>query len=479
MKKVLIVFSLGVLMVSCKKDIQDLNSQTKKPTDVPAQALFSNAQKNLVDILTSTSVNYNIFRLISQYWTETTYTDESNYDLVTRNIPQRYWNSLYRDVLKNLAEAKSKINSQDPASVTPGQLKNQHAMTDIMEVLAYSTLVNSFGNIPYSQALDINNLSPKYDDAKTVYYDLLTRLDTSINALNANEAGFGANDLLYGKSETQVADWIAFANSLKLRLGMIIADFDAAKAKSVVESAAPHVISSNDGNAAFAYQSAPPNTNPLWVDLIQSGRYDFVGTSTIIDPMKSMNDPRLSQYFKTNKDGNYIGGTPGDGNTYSQFSAPGKKLEKADFEALVFDYAETEFLLAEAVERNMNVGGTAADHYNKAITASITYWGGSNADASAYLAQPSVAYETATGNYKQKIGTQKWLAMYNRTFESWTEVRRLDYPVLPAPIDPVSGFPVRFTYPVSEQNLNKDNYNAASTAIGGDKVETKLFWDKF
>jgi hypothetical protein len=476
MKKILAILSLSVLVVSCKKDIQDLNAEDKKPTDVPASSLFANAQKNVVDIMTSSSVNFNIFRLIDQYWTETTYTDETNYDLVTRNIPQSYWNTLYRDILNNLKLAKSRIYTQDPTTVTTAQLKNEAAITDIMQVYTYSILVNSFGNVPYSEALDVTKLTPKYDDAKTIYYDLLSRLDTSIAAMDVNADAFGESDLLYAGD---VSKWVKFANSLKLRLGMTISDFDAAKAKSVVESAAPNVLQSNDDNAVFKYLSAPPNTNPIWVDLVQSGRHDFVGASTIVDTMKSLSDPRLPQYFNKNKDGNYEGGSVGDGNTYSLYSTPSDKILKANFEALVMDYAEVELHLAEAAERGYNVGGTAAQHYNNGVTASITYWGGTTADANTYLANPDVAYATAKGNYKQKIGFQKWLALYNRGFESWTEIRRLDYPVLPPPAEAQSGFPNRYTYPVQEQNLNKDNYNAASTAIGGDKVETKLFWDKF
>ncbi|MFN8330495.1 MAG: hypothetical protein U0T81_04620 [Saprospiraceae bacterium] len=37
--------------------------------------------------------------------------------------------------------------------------------------------------------------------------------------------------------------------------------------------------------------------------------------------------------------------------------------------------------------------------------------------------------------------------------------------------------PRRLTYPVQEQTINAANYGSASSAIGGDKVQTKLFWD--
>jgi len=143
------------------------------------------------------------------------------------------------------------------------------------------------------------------------------------------------------------------------------------------------------------------------------------------------------------------------------------------------DYSEAEFYRAEAVERGYAIPGTAAEHYNNAITASILYWGGTQAEATAYLANPLVNYATAAGDWKQKIGTQKWIANFNRPYEAWTELRRLDFPKLTLPVAAKSGFPTRLTYPDTEATTNGDNYTSAATAIGGDKVETKLFWDKF
>jgi len=95
------------------------------------------------------------------------------------------------------------------------------------------------------------------------------------------------------------------------------------------------------------------------------------------------------------------------------------------------------------------------------------------------LANPKVAYSTAEGNYKHKIGLQSWIALYNRGFEAWTQWRRLDYPKLVAPPDALSDIPTRIIYPIPEQTLNSVNYKAASAAIGGDAVTTKLFWDKY
>jgi hypothetical protein len=169
----------------------------------------------------------------------------------------------------------------------------------------------------------------------------------------------------------------------------------------------------------------------------------------------------------------------GGGNTYSAVSKPSAKFNAPDLPATLVDYAEMEFYRAEAKERGYNVTGTAESHYNNAITASILSWGGTQADATAYLAKPKVAYTTAAGTWRTKIGIQKWIALYNRPFEGWTELRRLDFPVMSAPIAAKSGFPNRFSYPGNEQRLNGTNYTAAKEVMGNDAVEFKLFWDKF
>ncbi|WP_026897493.1 SusD/RagB family nutrient-binding outer membrane lipoprotein [Daejeonella oryzae] len=481
MKKILIIFIAVFTLSSCEKDLTSLNTDKKNPTVVAAEPLFASAQRNLADILATPNVNSGIFRLLAQQWTETTYFDESRYDLNTRNIPQNFYAGVYRDVLRDLKEAKTLIPNN--INTSADEKANQLAIADIMQVYAYSLLVNTFGDIPYTEALDFSNSFPKFDDARTIHLDLLTRLDADIAALKLNAGSYGGSDNIY---QGDPAKWRIFAYTLKLKLGMMLADADPAglaAAKAAAESSAPNVFTSNANNAVFKYYSASPNTNPVWVNLVQSGRKDFVAANTIVDKMNALADPRISIYFTTTDAGNYVGGIYGTSNNYAAYSKPGDLLIDPAREYLFLDYAETEFLLAEAVERGFAVGGTAADHYNKAVTASIEYWGGTTAQATAYLANPAVNYATATGTYRQKIGEQKWIALYDRGFDAWTEWRRLDYPIFNvppgAPVLTYADIPVRFTYPVNEQNLNKTNYEAASSAIGGDKVQTKLFWDKF
>jgi Starch-binding associating with outer membrane len=475
MKKILLISGFLFTLASCTKDLSSLNTDPKNPIIVPSATLFSNAQLNLANNLATPNVNVNIWRMISQHWTETTYTDESNYDLSTRPIPQSWWHTMYRDVLKNFEEAK-KLIATDVTDATVQ--KNQLAIAEIMEVFSYHYIVTTFGDIPYSEALDFDKVQPVYDDAKTVYDALSVRLDAAISNLNTSAESFGSADLLYGGD---VSAWKKFANSIKLKMGILIADSDPVKSKTMIESAAAGAFTSNDDNAVFHFLAAPPNTNPVWVNLVQSGRNDFVAANTLVNAMNALNDPRLPLYFTEDNVGGYSGGIYGSSNNFATFSKPSDAVEEPDFPGTFMNYSEVEFILAEAVERGMNITGTATSHYNNAITASIKEWGGTDADAVTYLAQPSVAYATATGTYKRKIGTQKWISLYEHGHDAWTEWRRLDWPQLVAPVDALSPIPVRYFYPVSEQNLNGANVASAVAKLAGgqDVVTVKLWFDKF
>ncbi len=460
-------------MASCVDSLDEHNIDVKRATDVPAATLFTGAILNLTDVLTTPNVNTNNLRLYVQHWATTQYVEEPRYNMTGRLIPQNFWTALYRDVLNDLKESKRVLTANQ--TIDAVVKNNQLAQIEIMEVYAWSVLVNTFGDVPYTEALDPANSLPKYDDAKTIYYDILTRLDMALGMIDPAQVGFEDGDVLYNGDMKQ---WVKFGNSLKLSLGMVIADSDPEKAKALVAAAAPNVFTSNADNAAFPYTSATPNNNPISDNVkgALTSREDFIAASTLVDVMNNLNDPRRQYYFTT-VNGQFVGGEVGFSNDYTANSTVSAKIAATDFEALLMDYAEVEFLLAEAVERGF-ITGSAAEHYNAAITASITYWGGTTAQANAYIAQPGVNYATAPGAWKQKIGRQAWIALYNRGYDAWLFWRRLDAPTLTPPL-PGLIVPTRLIYPVNEQTLNGANRGTAASAIGGDESSTKLFWDKF
>ena len=198
-----------------------------------------------------------------------------------------------------------------------------------------------------------------------------------------------------------MASWKLFGKSLQARLAMVIADHDAAKAGSIISKVAGDIITDNDNNVYFRYLGGPPNTNPVWVNFVQSGRKDDIAANTIVDIMNGLGDPRVPYYFTTDANGGYTGGIYGENNNYATYSKPNDRITAADYEAILFDAAEGNFLLAEAVERGF-ISGDAGAYYEAAIRASADYWQVPSDETDAYLAKPEVAYATAAGDWKQK-----------------------------------------------------------------------------
>lgn len=477
MKKIYFIFLILIgISVSCTKDFEEYNIDKKRPSEVPGGFLFSNAQKALTDQVASTNVNLNIFKLVSQYWTETTYTDESNYDIINRSIPDNMYRIYYRDILNDLRDARENLAEEVVAVPEEPAKQNRLHIVDLVMAYAFNDLLLIYGNIPYSEALDIENIHPAYDDAFTVYQDLLAKIDAAIAGLDESQGSFGSYDLYFGGD---VAMWKKFANTLKVKIAISLADFNNDLAKEAIEEA--YAGGFQPGEKCELVYPGGALSNPLYQDLVQSGRHDFVPANTIVDVMNTLNDPRRDNYFDINGE-TYRGGIYGESNSFSQYSHIGTVIEEPTFPMVMLDFTELAFYLAEAAERGYNVGNAADYWYNMGIGSSIVSWGGTEAEAAEYISQASVYYATAPGNWKQKIGTQAWLAFYIRGMEGWTSWRRLDFPVLnlpPAPETDDGQVPKRFTYPVNEQTLNAENYDAAAAAIGGDLMSKKLFWDKF
>lgn len=478
-KLILSITALSLFMTSCVSDDPTYNNDQDKSYDVPSETLFTNAEKELTDQLVTPSVNLSVLRYASQYWAATQYNTEARFNITTRRIGDGHWNALYRSTLGNLQTSKEVILTE---AGDPTVQKNKIALIEILQVYTFQVLVDTYGDVPYTDALKVKEvILPKYEDDAAIYPKLITRLDAAIAQLDTSADSFGSADFIYGGD---VAKWKLFANTLKLKIGLNLADADAALSKSTVESAYnAGVILNNTQNATFDYPGAAPMYNPIFANLVASNRNDFVASETIVNAMNTLQDPRRAIYFNAMPDGSYKGGLNGPTNIYQNFSAIGDKLKAADFPGLLAEATESNFYLAEAAARGYAVGNTAEYYYNRAITASFENWGIAS-EAAAYLAKPEVAYATAPGaTYKEKIGKQAWIAFFNRPFESWNSYRRLDFPALVAPANAVAAaegeIPKRYTYPINEQTVNNANWAAASTAIGGNKLKIHVFWDKF
>ena len=471
MKKYIVAITALVTLWSCMTDekYERYNRDPKNPTQVASDFLFTAATVSLGDEMASPNVNNTLFRFLGQYFTATTYLDEPNYDFTARQNPDQVWSEMYRDVLLDVQDAKEIV--QTNTELEQSEIDARMGQLEVIEVLAWSILVDSFGDIPYSEALQAEEFPlPSYDDDAVIYEDLINRLQSNMAMLSAGD-GYSDADVIFSGD---MDNWMKFNNSLLLRLGMRISDVNPGLSQTAVEAAYNGgVFMANSESANIAYQSADPNTNPLWEDLVQSGRSDFLISNTIADYMNDLEDPRRMAYFDDNLGDGYEGGIYGASNNYLSYTHVGQAFLDPTREGILLDYTEVAFNLSRAAELGYSVGGSAEDYYNDAITASITYWGGSEADAADYLAQSEVAYDGTD----EQFGLQYWIAMFDNPFQGWSAWRKYDAPDLRIPREYGNPVPYRYTYPVDEQNLNEANFIAASTAIGGNDTQTQVFWD--
>ncbi|ASK30626.1 SusD/RagB family nutrient-binding outer membrane lipoprotein [Chryseobacterium sp. T16E-39] len=486
MKKIFLsigLASLALILNSCERDITSLNEDPKHPTEVPSGVLFASAEHALLDQVLNVNVNRNISRFFTQQWSETTYPDETNYNMTARPIPRNHYNRI-------MASASATINSPgvlsalrdarrflDGESVTPIQKNNSIAMIELVNVYAWANLVDTYGDVPYFGALKATAENPgnaeiPYDDAKVIYLDLVKRIDAALALINTAGTGY-EKDLIY---KGDMLKWKKMGNSLKFRLAIALADVEPALAKTYAEAAYNGGLFT-DKLDNFGLQTFPSGllSNPVYQDVIQSGRNDFLPSDVLVNFMNTNNDPRRAVWFTTVSNA-YVGGVYGDQNVFNQYSHFTNVISGENAQGFLLDYSEIMFLKTEAAARGFSVGASAAALYPQAIQASMDEYNVNAGQAAAFIA----AHPYDAVNWKKSIGEQAWVAMFNKGFQAWNFTRRLDFPKFVNPSGSlVESVPVRMFYSDQEYLLNSTNVKAAAAKIGGDKVSTKIFWDKF
>ncbi len=499
--KICLLLALLFTAISCGKDFGDLNADPNNPAGVPADYLLTSAEKYLADQTTGNDMVY-FGGLWAQYFSQNNYTDESRFKYRPDNVNFR-WSWYYADALYDLQEVQRLVVANP--SLDAAVDKNKIAIAGILEAMRFQDLTDIFGPVPYTEALQAaQKRTPKYDSQKDIYLSLLRDLKDAVAQLDVHAGSFGAADIIYAGD---VAKWKKFANSLRLRIAMRMADTEeAAAARAEVEAVFADAFQGNEDNAYFQFLGGQPNSNSMNPNRVLRVDADYGMSDILIDKtLKPLNDPRLPVFADERVNGGGYFGRPYGQNSdnaagespdlYSQPSGAavirsgGSNFRPLDIlapqaPARFMSYAEVCFILAEAKERGWSVSGTASDWYEKGVAASQEEWGAGPAAVTAYLAQPAVAYATAPGDWKQKIGVQKWIALFLQGTQGWCEWRRLDFQKLEPPVDGVifevggKASAARQPYPTNEQSQNGANYQAAVGLLGGpDKLSTRVWWD--
>ena len=123
----------------------------------------------------------------------------------------------------------------------------------IMKVWLADVMTDTWGGIPYSEALKLesdNVVYAKYDDQKELYAQLLKELDEAVNMIDEDADAFVSGDVIF---DGDASKWKKFGNSLKCRLAIHISKVDGNWRKYIQEALASGVMESNDDAAKFQY----------------------------------------------------------------------------------------------------------------------------------------------------------------------------------------------------------------------------------
>ncbi|GGM84154.1 hypothetical protein GCM10010967_14960 [Dyadobacter beijingensis] len=163
-------------------------------------------------------------------------------------------------------------------------------------------LVDGFGDIPYSEALDIVNFNPRTDPGASVYEAALTILDEAIANFEMTPRSGAPGDLYYAGN---AANWISAANSLKLKALLNLRLTNKAKATAGIAGliADGRLIAASGQNFQFKFGSNltnPDTRHPRYADQYSpsgGGDYQANHYMAALYASKSFPDPRIRYYF--------------------------------------------------------------------------------------------------------------------------------------------------------------------------------------
>ncbi len=87
----------------------------------------------------------------------------------------------------------------------------------VLRAFVYEALVDCYGEVPYTEALDLENFpTPKYDEGQVVYEGVIAEINEALEKVSASN--IVCTNFLFPSSTAD--KWIQFANALKLKMLM-------------------------------------------------------------------------------------------------------------------------------------------------------------------------------------------------------------------------------------------------------------------
>lgn len=426
--------------------------------------------------------------------------------------------NLYGGVLADCEE----ILRKDPATTHPVYF----GIAKAIKAFTFSILVDFWGDIPYSEALQgVDNLQPAVDDDAAIYPALIALLDNAIIDLKTTGSLApppGNDDYIYGGN---AARWIKFANTLKLRLYLHMANvpgYDAGTITTFINNTpANEFMEAIADDFQHRFDVTASRQNPIH-QFIVNRTNDICTSSTLIDMMNAKADPRRATFFTpapfspalyaappsgvTGYKGLRNGfGNGGVDNSLSRIHTYVRGTVTTGASALpagptlavtglaynggasvnMLTFAEYNFIRAELALR-YGAPGNAEAFFQAGITASVLDAGLNATAATNYLVSDANADGITAGNLTtgtdderlRRLIEEKYVANFSVTGEPWSDWRRTGYPLLqllPGTLNPGNSgrVPRVLFYPQQEVDANPK----LAAVQRADLSSSRVFWD--
>ena len=481
----IVIFALAI--AGCQKGFLNQSVNPNTPSSATPQDLLAGALQS--STTTTNGSQYLKFGIWCGY-----FAPSGSYVPSTTTLTMNFSNTSYNEFnfyYTNLTNYNLLI--QDGAA-NPS-LVNFAAIGKIMTAYCYEMLVDNYNDVPYSQALNINQyMFPAYDKGPAIYADLLKQLDAAITMVNTSATNPGISDIYFGGN---MASWQKFANFLKLRIAIRQSNLTSLTAGLQTEVKSTASYGYLDDNTNVSAQPGYINSTfaggqyaPFWANwgISAAGSYEpdyleYVANNFYVNMLVGYNDTlRLKQVYQptlltTQKSGTVVPDNVSQ--IVGQIFGSNTQLSNSNTSAIGFGLiqspsmaqpvvqgSEACFLMAEGVLEGYVAGpvsgaGSAQDYYQRGITASFKQLNVPNyaAAATAYYSQPIVDVNWAAsaaalapsdkvagvqtnangtmpaGTALQRaIITQKYISLIGfGFFEAYNEYRRTGMPNLLSP----------------------------------------------
>ncbi|WP_373056538.1 SusD/RagB family nutrient-binding outer membrane lipoprotein [Zunongwangia sp. H14] len=378
----------------------------------------------------------------SQYWTQSNasnqYKSLDDYSVLgTSDYSNSFWFAMF-DALGDARNVKRIALEQENW--------NYYLAATTLEVYASQIMVDFFGAIPYEEANNASILQPHFNTGEEVYDLLIEDLNSALSHDLEESQGNApaADDLLFGGN---MENWVAFANTLKLKIFLRQQNARPQVAQSGINDLLNSGVEFLDTDAAMTqFEDAPNKSNPLYEtnERQLNSTTNLRASTTMFSFLDSNGDPRLSEYYEP--------GNPLNQGDFNSTVAP-NSIAIVDLSPTTPVYLmsreESLFLQAEAQLR-YGSEETAEERYNAGVIEALSKYG---IDGAPFVAEGGVyAYpEGSQMENLESIITQRWVAAFpGNGFEAFFAINRTGIPaVSEVSQDDENYIPGELAYPVN------------------------------